>query len=59
MFNGKEGLHFTAEKPKVNTDCYIFNLLPQLIEDCQNLKLVNLIFQQDGASAHAACLVQE
>ena len=52
-------LHFAAEKPKVNTDYYIFNLLPKLIEDCQNLKLDNFIFQQDGASAHAACFAQE
>ena len=59
MFNGKGRLHFAAEKLKVNKNYYIFNLLPKLIEDCQNLKLDNFIFKQDGSSANVAHLAQE
>ena len=35
------------------------NLLPKLVEDCQNLVPNSFIFQQDGAPAHTARLAQE
>src|SRR5688572_3863656 len=36
-FVGKGRLHFVAEKAKVNAEYYVNNLLPKLIEDCDNL----------------------
>mgnify|MGYP003396381051 FL=1 len=52
-------LHFVAEKAKINADYYTNNLLPQLIEDCNNLAQNNFIFQQDGAPAHTSRLAQD
>src|SRR5271155_2706403 len=58
-FGGKRPLHFVAEKPKINADYYITNLLPKLIEDCSNLSVnKEYIFQQDGAPAHTSRLSQ-
>ena len=37
------------EKVKVNADSYANDLLPKLIEDCENLLPNNFVFQQDGA----------
>jgi transposase len=36
-YGGKGSLHFVAEKAKINADYYTNNLLPQLIEDCNNV----------------------
>ena len=57
--SGKGRLHFVAEKAKVNADYYVNNLLPKLIEDCNNLSPNTFIFQQDGAPAHTSRLAQE
>ena len=58
-FEGKGRLHFIDEKAKVNTVYYINALLPKLLEDCHDLMGDNFIFQQDGAPAHAARLMQQ
>ena len=47
------------EKVKVNADFYVNDLLPKLIEDCENLLPNNFVFQQDGAPAHSSRLAQE
>ena len=36
----------------MNADHYMNNLLPKLIEDCDNLMPHNFIFRQDGAQTH-------
>ena len=46
-------------KVKVNTDFYMNDLLPKLIEDCKSLLPNNFVFQKDGAPAHASRLTQE
>ena len=59
-YSGKGRLHFVADKAKINTDYYVTNLLPKLIEDCHNLMPnKNFIFQQDGAPAHTSQRTQE
>ena len=58
-FGGKGRLHFIDEKAKVNAQYYLRRLLPQLIEDCNQLMPVGFIFQQDGAPAHTARVTQE
>lgn len=58
-FSGKGRLHFVPEKVKVNTDCYLSNLLPGLLEDCRDHLGNDFIFQQDGAPAHAAKQTQD
>ena len=58
-FGGKGRLHFVPEKVKVNSDFYVNDLLPKLIEDCESLLPNNFVFQQDGAPAHSSRLVQE
>ena len=57
-YGGKGSLHFVAEKAKINADYYTNNLLPQLIEDCNNVAPKDFIFQQDGAPAHTSRLAQ-
>jgi transposase len=59
-YEGKGRLHFVEEKAKVNASYYVNELLPKLIEDCNNLYPGNaFIFQQDGAPAHGAKLAQD
>ena len=58
-FGGKGRLHFIDEKAKVDAQYYLRRLLPQLIEDCNQLKPAGFIFQQDGAPAHTARVTQE
>ena len=53
-YGGKGGLHFVADKAKINSEYYVNSLLSKLIQDCQNLAPNNLIFQQDGAPAHTS-----
>ena len=36
-FEGKGRLHFVEEKAKVSANCYIYNLLPKLLEGCHDL----------------------
>jgi len=55
MLKSYTQLHFVDEKAKVNASYYVTKLLPNLIKDCRHLRL----FQQDGASAHTAALVQD
>lgn len=57
-YGGKGSIHFVAEKAKINADYYTNNLLPKLIEDCNNLAPNEFIFQQDGAPAHTSRLAQ-
>ena len=57
--SGKGRLHFVPEKAKINAPYYTGELLPLLIEDCQQLMGDNFIFQQDGAPAHTAHLAQD
>ena len=58
-YGGKGSLHFVAEKAKINADYYTNNLLPKLIENCNNLAPNDFIFQQDGAPAHTSRLAQD
>jgi inhibitor of nuclear factor kappa-B kinase subunit alpha len=58
-FGGKGRLHFVADKAKINADYYMTNLLPRLIENCNNVAPDEFIFQQDSAPAHAARQTQE
>src|SRR6218665_54565 len=58
-FGRKGRLHFVDEKAKVDALYYVSRLLPQLIEDCKQLKPAGFIFQQDGAAAHTARVTQE
>ena len=58
-YGGKGRQHFVGEKAKINADYYTNNLLPQLIENCNNLAQNNFIFQQDGAPAHTSRLAQD
>ena len=58
-YGGKGNLHFITEKAKINADYYTNNLLPKLIEDCNNLAPNDFIFQQDGAPAHTSRLAQD
>ena len=57
--NSLHWLHFIDEKAKVDAQYYLRRLLPQLIEDCNQLKPAGFIFQQDGAPAHTARVTQE
>ena len=43
-YGGKGSLHFVAEKAKINADYYTNNLLPKLIENCNNLAPNDFIF---------------
>ena len=52
--HGKGRLHFVPDKAKVNTECYVTTLLPDLLQDCHDLLGEDFIFQQDGAPAHSA-----
>src|SRR4051812_33003184 len=56
---GKGRLQFIDEKTKVDSQYYLGQLLPQLIEDCNQLMPFGFIFQQDGATAHTARVTQE
>ena len=58
-YGGKGRLHFVAEKAKINADYYTNNLLPKLIENCNNLAPNDFIFQQDDAPAHTSRLAQD
>ena len=58
-YGGKGSIHFVAEKAKINADYYTNNLLPKLIEDCNNVTPNDFIFQQDGAPAHTSRLAQD
>src|ERR1700743_2633457 len=58
-FGEKGRLHFIPENVKVNTDFYVNDLLPKLIEDCKSLLPNHFVFQQDGAPAHSSRLTQE
>ena len=53
-YNGKGRLHFVPDKVKVNTECYVNRLLPDLLQDCHDLLGEDFVFQQDGAPAHTA-----
>ena len=60
VFYGSKGsIHFVPEKAKINANFYTTNLLPKLIEDCNNLALNDFIFQKDGAPAHTSRVTQE
>ena len=58
-FGGKGRLHFIPDKTKINAGYYSLDLLPLLLEDCQNLMQYDYVFQQDGAPAHTARQTQE
>jgi inhibitor of nuclear factor kappa-B kinase subunit alpha len=58
-FAGKGRLHFVAEKTKIDANYYVNSLLPNLVDDCENLLPDVFIFQQDGAPAHTARLTQD
>ena len=58
-FGGKGRLHFVGEKAKVNAKYNVGRPLPELIADCKRLLPAGFIFQQDGAPAHTAFLVQD
>src|SRR6218665_2772196 len=58
-FGGKSRLHFVGEKAKVNAEYNVGRLLPELIADFKQLLPAGFIFQQDGAPAHTAFLVQD
>ncbi len=58
-YGGKGSLHFVPEKAKINADYYTNILLPNLIEDCNNVMPDGFIFQQDGAPAHTSRLAQD
>lgn len=58
-YSGKGHLHFVPEKAKVNTECYMTQLLPGLLQDCNELLGEDFTFQQDGAPAHSAQRTQE
>jgi hypothetical protein len=58
-YGGRGRLHIVPEKVKVNADFSVKDLLPKLIEDCENLLPNNFVFQQDGAPAHSSRLAQE
>ena len=53
-FGGKGRLHFVPDQTKINAGYYNEELLPLLLEDCNNLLQDNFVFQQDGAPAHTA-----
>jgi transposase len=58
-FGGKGRLHFVPGQTKVNTTCYMDQLLSKLIEDCRAVLGDHFIFQQDGAPAHTANKTQD
>jgi len=58
-YGGKGKLHFVPDGSKINAEYYSANLLPFLLEDCQNCLQHDFIFQQDGAPAHTARHTQE
>lgn len=58
-FGGKGRLHFVPDQTKINAGYYNGDLLPLLLEDCNNLLQDNFVFQQDGAPAHTARQTQE
>jgi hypothetical protein len=58
-FAGKGRLHFVPDKTKIDANYYVNNLLPSLVDDCENLMPGDFIFQQDGAPAHTARLTQD
>lgn len=58
-FGGKGLLHFVDEKVKIDGTFYVGRLLPDLIQDCNQLLPAGFIFQQDGAPAHTARVTQE
>ena len=47
-YGGKGSIHLLAEKTKINADFCSNNLLPELIENCNNSTLNAFIFQQYG-----------
>jgi hypothetical protein len=49
----------TTDKAKISAQYYVTSLLPDLLDDCENLMPGTFIFQQDGAPAHTARLTQE
>ena len=51
-------LHFVNENAKMNASYNVTKLRPNLIKDCRHF-LSDNIFQQDGAPAHTAALVQD
>jgi len=58
-YGGKGELHFIDEKTKINADYYVNDLLPMLMEDCNQLLPNGCTFQQDGAPAHSSRLAQQ
>jgi len=58
MFKSYTQLPFMDDKAKVNASYCVTKLLPNLVKDCRHLMSDNFIFQQDGASAHAAALTK-
>jgi hypothetical protein len=48
-----------SDQTKINAGYYNGDLLPLLLEDCNNLLQDNFVFQQDGAPAHTARQTQE
>lgn len=58
-YHGRGRLHFVPDKAKVNTECYVTKLLPDLLQDCHDLLGEDFIFQQDGAPAHTAHRTQD
>lgn len=58
-YGGKSRLHFVSDQTKINAQHYTDNLLPPLVDDCQNLLQDDFVFQQDGAPAHTARQAQD
>ena len=58
-YGGKGRLHCVPDKTKINAGYYTANLLPKLLDDCQNLLENDFVFQQDGAPAHTSQRTQE
>ena len=59
FYGGKGRLHFVPDKTKINAAYYTTELLPLLLEDCDNLMQNDFVFQQDGAPAHTARQTQD
>ena len=57
--SGKGRLQFIPGKTKINAGYYTEDLLPLLIQDCQQLLQHDFVFQQDGTPAHTARQTQE
>ena len=58
-FGGKGRFDLILNKTKLNAKLYVEILLPELVRDCRSVLPSGFIFQQDGAPAHTAKLVQD